>query len=137
MKLFSEAVYKRAVAHAWADTTRWQHQCFAKPGVGIWQAVGRMMGARKRYLKQPEHRQFPTFTPGMTTAAYVRDYYTRNGLNADVPERRDYDYKRNCFVVTHSPFRYPESYITMIERPAPIEQRDDPANDSQPMKEAA
>lgn len=98
-KLYSMEVYERMVTLANAPAPeptgnkreddlamyRWRTRgtsCYARPGVGLWQAIGRMMGAMRRSWSRPDPRSFPYWSPGMTTVEYVRDFYRRNSLNA-------------------------------------------------------
>lgn len=76
------------------------------PAVSLATRIGRYMGARKREWRSRERRSFPHFYPGMTTADYVRLYYRDNNLDRAMRGEN-----------VHG---YPDSFITPIERPAPV-----------------
>jgi hypothetical protein len=102
MKLFTEEQYQAALAKRIGDG----YGVFGKPGEPMKATLARAEGARKRRLKSPERRTFPSFTQGMTTAVYVRLYYRDNGLD-----------RGGSGGITDT---YPASFLVLPDRPAPF-----------------
>ncbi len=59
---------------------------YAKPGETQAAAIKRLMTSRKRSWSSPCKRSFPQWHPEMTTAEYVRSYFSMN--KHDYPESR-------------------------------------------------
>lgn len=90
-------------------------------------AVSLLMAARRRAWVSPERRTFPKFTPGMTTAKYVKQYYNENSLGEPFT-RTEREYRHQGYDnATRRPINagyfdvVMPGYLVRIDRPAPME----------------